>query len=220
MIIEETKISILEKILTEPKPIKVKQPKRRIKLIVGLGNPGKKYEKTYHNTGFIFIDEIAKKLGIEVKKKQCKSLVGEGFVEREEQTIDVKTGKIQNKIVREKIILAKPQTFMNLSGEAVSVLIKKFKISLDEILIILDDIDLEVGTYRYRENGSAGTHNGLRNIVSLLKSTDFKRIRIGIGRDEKIELMDYVLSKISTENYQKIMEAILRAIDHVYQLFF
>ena len=109
---------------------------------------------------------------------------------------------------------------MNLSGEAVFELIKKFKISLDEILIILDDIDLEVGTYRYRENGSAGTHNGLRNIVSLLKSTDFKRIRIGIGRDEKIELMDYVLSKISTENYQKIMDAILRAIDHVYQLFF
>ena len=220
MIIEKTEIKIFEKFSVLPKLIKEKNNNKKIRLIVGLGNPGKKYDQTYHNIGFLFLDRLSKQLGIEIKKKQCKSLVGEGFIEREEQIIDVKTGKIENKIIREKIILAKPQTFMNLSGEAVLALIKKYKISLDEILIVLDDVDLEIGTYRYRESGSAGTHNGLRNIVSLLKSTEFKRIRIGIGKNEKIDLISYVLSKISKENLEKIEEATQRAIDHLNQLFF
>ena len=107
---------------------------------------------------------------------------------------------------------------MNLSGEAVLSLIKKYKISLDEILIVLDDIDIDVGTYRYRENGSAGTHNGLRNIVLNLKSTDFKRLRIGIGKSEKMDLVDYVLSKISKENMEKIEQAIDRASEYIIDL--
>ena len=220
MIIEETKVNFFESIMLKPCAVKEKTPKKKIKLIVGLGNPDKKYFDTYHNIGFCFIDKLSSKLDIEVKKKECKSLTGEGFIEREEQQIDPKTGKIQTKIIKEKIILAKPQTYMNLSGEAVLELVKKYKFSLDEILIVLDDIDIEAGTYRYRENGSGGTHNGLRNIVQLLKSQEFKRIRIGIGKDERMDLADYVLSKISKENKEKINEAMERAIEYLKTLIY
>ena len=220
MIIEETKVNFFESIMLKPCAVKEKTPKKKIKLIVGLGNPDKKYFDTYHNIGFCFIDKLSSKLDIKVKKKECKSLTGEGFIEREEQQIDPKTGKIQTKIIKEKIILAKPQTYMNLSGEAVLELVKKYKFSLDEILIVLDDIDIEAGTYRYRENGSGGTHNGLRNIVQLLKSQDFKRIRIGIGKDERMDLADYVLSKISKENKEKIHEAMERAIEYLKTLIY
>lgn len=220
MIIEETKVNFFESIMLKPCAVKEKTPKKKIKLIVGLGNPDKKYFDTYHNIGFCFIDKLSSKLDIKVKKKECKSLTGEGFIEREEQQIDPKTGKIQTKIIKEKIILAKPQTYMNLSGEAVLELVKKYKFSLDEILIVLDDIDIEAGTYRYRENGSGGTHNGLRNIVQLLKSQDFKRIRIGIGKDERMDLADYVLSKISKENKEKINDAMERAIEHLKTLIY
>lgn len=220
MIIEETKVNFFESIMLKPCAVKEKTPKKKIKLIVGLGNPDKKYFDTYHNIGFCFIDKLSSKLDIKVKKKECKSLTGEGFIEREEQQIDPKTGKIQTKIIKEKIILAKPQTYMNLSGEAVLELVKKYKFSLDEILIVLDDIDIEAGTYRYRENGSGGTHNGLRNIVQLLKSQDFKRIRIGIGKDERMDLADYVLSKISKENKEKINEAMERAIEYLKMLIY
>ena len=220
MIIEETKVNFFESIMLKPCAVKEKTPKKKIKLIVGLGNPDKKYFDTYHNIGFCFIDKLSSKLDIKVKKKECKSLTGEGFIEREEQQIDPKTGKIQTKIIKEKIILAKPQTYMNLSGEAVLELVKKYKFSLDEILIVLDDIDIEAGTYRYRKNGSGGTHNGLRNIVQLLKSQDFKRIRIGIGKDERMDLADYVLSKISKENKEKINEAMERAIEYLKTLIY
>lgn len=220
MIIEETKVNFFESIMLKPCAVKEKTPKKKIKLIVGLGNPDKKYFDTYHNIGFCFIDKLSSKLDIKVKKKECKSLTGEGFIKREEQQIDPKTGKIQTKIIKEKIILAKPQTYMNLSGEAVLELVKKYKFSLDEILIVLDDIDIEAGTYRYRENGSGGTHNGLRNIVQLLKSQDFKRIRIGIGKDERMDLADYVLSKVSKENKEKINDAMERAIEHLKTLIY
>ena len=220
MIIEETKVNFFESIMLKPCAVKEKTPKKKIKLIVGLGNPDKKYFDTYHNIGFCFIDKLSSKLDIKVKKKECKSLTGEGFIKREEQQIDPKTGKIQTKIIKEKIILAKPQTYMNLSGEAVLELVKKYKFSLDEILIVLDDIDIEAGTYRYRENGSGGTHNGLRNIVQLLKSQDFKRIRIGIGKDERMDLADYVLSKFSKENKEKINDAMERAIEHLKTLIY
>lgn len=220
MIIEETKVNFFESVMLKPCAVKEKTPKKKIKLIVGLGNPDKKYFDTYHNIGFCFIDKLSSKLDIKVKKKECKSLTGEGFIEKEEQQIDPKTGKIQTKITKEKIILAKPQTYMNLSGEAVLELVKKYKFSLDEILIVLDDIDIEAGTYRYRENGSGGTHNGLRNIVQLLKSQEFKRIRIGIGKDERMDLADYVLSKISKENKEKINEAMERAIEYLKTLIY
>ena len=220
MIIEETKVNFFESIMLKPCAVKEKTPKKKIKLIVGLGNPDKKYFDTYHNIGFCFIDKLSSKLDIKVKKKECKSLTGEGFIEREEQQIDPKTGKIQTNMRKKKIILSKPQTYMNLSGESVLELVKKYKFSLDEILIVLDDIDIEAGTYRYRENGSGGTHNGLRNIVQLLKSQDFKRIRIGIGKDERMDLADYVLSKVSKENKEKINDAMERAIEHLKTLIY
>ena len=218
MIIEETKINILEQVFTKINPIKNKNEKKQIKLIVGLGNPEKKYDNTYHNMGFIFVDYLAKKFNINIKKKECKSITGELFIEDEKTTIDQKTGKLKTNKNIKKIIIAKPQTYMNLSGEAVISLIKKYKFSLEEILIVLDDIDIDLGTYRYRENGSAGTHNGLRSIVNVLKSTNFKRLRIGIGKDKNLELADYVLSKISKENMEKIEQAINRASEYIIDL--
>ena len=213
MIMEQTKKSFLNEILTKENPIKKQENNKKIKLIVGLGNPDKKYFDTYHNVGFCFIDKLSSKLDVKIKKKECKSLTGEAFIEKEETEINIKTGKIETKLVKEKIILAKPQTYMNLSGEAVMELTKKYKIKPEEVLVVLDDIDLDLGTYRFRENGSGGTHNGLRNIVQLMKTTNIKRIRIGIGRDEKLDLADYVLSKISKQNKEKINDAMDRAID-------
>lgn len=215
MIAEQTKTSFFQEIMTKSEKINKKTQKNRVKLIIGLGNPEKKYFQTYHNIGFIFVDKMAEMLDIKINKKECKSLTGQGFIEREETTVNSKTGKIENKIIKEKIILAKPQTYMNLSGQAALELVKKYKLSLDEILIVLDDIDLEAGTYRYRESGSGGTHNGLRNVVELLKSQNFKRVRIGIGKDERMELADYVLSKISQSNMEKIQEAMQRAVQQV-----
>lgn len=169
-----------------------------MKLIIGLGNPEQKYDGTYHNTGFHFIDKLAEKLDIEFKKQTCKSLISE-------EKIDFGRGI-------EKVILAKPLTYMNLSGEAVVALKNKYKIDIKDIYVISDDIDLLAGKYRYRENGSAGTHNGLRNIIQLLGDENFKRIRIGIGKDENMDLADYVLSKISKENADKIDKTIDEAI--------
>lgn len=176
-----------------------------MKLIIGLGNPEKKYDETYHNIGFHFIDKLAEKLGVKVNKEKCKSLIGEE---------KINLGK-----EREKIILAKPLTYMNLSGEAVVSLKNKYKIENKDIYIILDDIDLPIGKFRYRENGSAGTHNGLKNIIQLLGKDDFKRIRIGVGRDEKMDLADYVLSKITFDNKTKIDKCVDEAIDFICNLF-
>lgn len=146
-------------------------------LIVGLGNYGIEYNGTNHNSGFAVVDRLADELGFEITKKRCKSLIFEGIV------------------LGEKIVVAKPQTYMNLSGEAVLELANSYK--PDKILIVYDDIDLPFGTLRYRANGSAGTHNGMRNIVKLLGTTEIPRLRIGIKPQEKIfNLADYVLGKV------------------------
>lgn len=211
--ITEVKKSLLNELMTKTLPQKNKEDKKKIKLIVGLGNPDKKYFDTYHNIGFCFIDKLSVKLDIKVKKKECKSITGEGFIERVETVINPSSKEISTKVLKDKIILAKPQTYMNLSGEAVNELMKKYKISEREILIISDDIDLPVGNYRFREAGSAGTHNGLRNIIQIIKTSDFKRIRIGIDKDDKIDLADYVLLKVSKENREKINKTMDDAID-------
>lgn len=143
-------------------------------IIFGLGNPGKEYEKTYHNMGFIAIDNLSKELNIPFSKKGLKSVYGEG------------------KFEGEKVILVKPQTYMNNSGESVVMFKNKFKDA--RILVLVDDIDLPRGTVRFRERGSAGTHNGLRSIVSYI-GQDFERIKLGIGRDAG-DLANFVLSKI------------------------
>ena len=159
-----------------------------MKLIVGLGNPDGMYSKTYHNIGFIAIDKLVKKCGIEFNKKKCKSHIA-------------KLGDI---------IFAKPLTYMNLSGDAVAELKKYYKVALNDILIILDDIDLPKGKIRYREAGSAGTHNGLRDIIKKVGETP--RMRIGIGKPEQMDLKDYVLSNIDAMSKPIIDQAIDEAI--------
>ena len=170
-------------------------------LIVGLGNPGAKYEKTYHNIGFLVLDKIAQELGEKFGKKAGNALVCE------------------TKIDGQKVIFAKPQTYMNLSGESVLQLKNKFKIENENMLIILDDIDLPKGDTRFRTSGSAGTHNGLRNIVSLLGDNNVPRFRIGIGKDERMDLADYVLSSIKKEDEQIFDDAIEKAKNFVLKEF-
>ena len=160
-----------------------------MKLIVGLGNPDKKYEKTYHNIGFMAVEKIAKQYHTQFSKKMCNSIIAETYFEKE------------------KVILAKPMTYMNLSGTAVYEFVKKFKLAPKDVFVVVDDIDLEKGKYRFRENGSAGSHNGMKDIVSKI-GTEFPRLRIGIGRDENLDLATYVLSRIDNESLQKINVAI------------
>lgn len=154
-----------------------------MKLVVGLGNPDEKYKNTYHNLGFMTVDMTAEKLGFSFNKQKCKAIIAEG------------------KIGGEKVILAKPLTYMNLSGESVRELLSFYKIDLKDLLVIYDDFDLNKGVLRIRENGSAGTHNGMRNIISLCGS-EFPRIRIGFKPEQecKIPLINLVLSGINEKD--------------------
>lgn len=153
-----------------------------MKLIVGLGNPDRNYDRTYHNIGFRAIDKFAEKIDAHFTKRMCDGIVGEA------------------RVGGDKIILLKPLTYMNLSGISIRQIKQKFKIDDEDIYVFVDDIDLPLGKIRYRENGSAGTHKGLKSIVNELDSTNFKRIKIGIGRDEKFaDLADFVLSTIPDE---------------------
>ena len=158
-------------------------------IIVGLGNPGVKYEKTHHNAGFIAVDYIADKMGVKFNKKGCQAEYGFTSVNGEQ------------------IVLAKPQTYMNLSGEAVKGLIKYFKEEPQNTTIIYDDIELPLGTIRVRKNGSGGTHNGMKNIIQEVATQDIPRIRIGLGVDKSMDLADYVLSNISKADMEIVMKA-------------
>lgn len=166
-------------------------------LIVGLGNPGKKYELTRHNIGFEAVDLIANSLSIPVNKTKFKALIGEG------------------RIGSEKVVLAKPQTFMNLSGEAVVAMMAFYQIPPENLIVIYDDIDTVPGKIRIRKKGSAGTHNGMRNIIALLKRDDFPRVRIGIGKQVHGDLADFVLSRFSKDEIPMMGEAIEKARDSV-----
>ncbi len=157
-------------------------------VIFGLGNPEKKYENTYHNTGFNAVDFFAKKNDFEFTKEKYNGKVATGVFKGE------------------KVMLVKPQTYMNLSGECVRQLVNALKLPLENILVVYDDIDLPVGTLRLRKSGSAGTHNGMRNIVEQLSSTQFSRLRLGIGKSENVPLVNYVLSKYSEENKKILIE--------------
>ena len=168
-----------------------------MRIIVGLGNPGDKYAHTRHNVGFDVVGILAEKENIPVKKIKCHALVGEGVIDGE------------------KVVLALPQTYMNLSGQAVVDLMNWYKVSPEDVLIIVDDIDLPMGQVRIRPHGGAGTHNGLRNIVYLTGSDSFPRIRVGVGqKPEGWDLADWVLSKYQTEEDRKVMfDAYLYAAD-------
>lgn len=168
-----------------------------MKLIVGLGNPDKEYLNTFHNLGFMSVDALAKKLNVEFTKKQCRA--------------DIATfGVGQN-----KVILAKPLTYMNLSGESVRELISFYKIDLNNLLVIYDDFDLVKGAIRYREKGSSGTHNGMRNIIKELGSGDFSRIRVGFKplEENKIPLLNLVLSGIKQEDKEIFEKSVSLASD-------
>ncbi len=160
-------------------------------IIVGLGNPGKQYEATRHNVGFIAIDEIAKRLSIRMDRLKFKAVVGEG------------------RIGAEKIVLAKPQTFMNLSGQSVVELMNYYKVPPENLIVIYDDIDIEVGQIRIRHKGSAGTHNGMKNIIYLLGFDDFPRIRIGVSKPRpQQDLASFVLSKFDKSEIEPMIQSI------------
>ena len=163
-------------------------------LIVGLGNPEKQYEKTFHNLGFIAVGDAAEQLGVKFKKKECEASVAEAYVGGE------------------KIILARPLTYMNNSGRAVKQLMSKYKIAEENLLVIYDDYDLPKGKVRIRASGSAGTHNGMRSIIGETGCTNFPRIRIGI-RDEEVNIpiINYVLSEIRKEDYELFSSACQKA---------
>lgn len=165
-----------------------------MKIIVGLGNPGEKYANTYHNMGYMAVTKLSEKLGKKIDKKDCSSLV----------TVFSRNN--------EKIILALPETYMNLSGEAVNALLKKYDGTTDDLIVVYDDIDLKAGNLRLRKAGSSGTHNGMRNIIKMINKSDFKRIRIGIGdKPEYMDMADYVLSSPVKEKKELIDDAIERA---------
>ena len=170
-----------------------------MKLIVGLGNPGRGYAHNRHNIGFICINHFAKTQGIEFDSKKGRARIGTG------------------EVAGDKVVLAKPQTHMNLSGQSVSLLIRKFDISLDNLLVIHDDLDLPLGKIRIRFNGSSGGHKGVDSIVSQLGSQEFTRIRVGIGRPtmtaaeiSEADIIAYVLGDFTPDQKETIAEVIPR----------
>ena len=165
-------------------------------LIVGLGNPGKEYDGTRHNIGFAAVDYIADKYNIELNRIKFKGVFGEGFIE----------GK--------KVILLKPTTYMNLSGESIREVINFYKISNEEVIVIYDDISLEVGRLRIREKGSHGGHNGIKSIIAKLGTDVFPRIKVGVGAP-KGNLVSHVLGKFSEDEIEVLRETIKASSDAV-----
>lgn len=176
-----------------------------MKLIVGLGNPGNEYENTRHNIGFQTIDKYANKLGISITKSKFNGLYAETLIEGE------------------KVILLKPQSFINLSGEVIRKFVDFYKISINDILIINDDLDLVVGTYKIKKKGSSGGHNGLKNIELHLSTQEYKRIKIGISNNKNMDTKDYVLGKLSKEENKKLDEVkniVLNILDDYFKVSF
>ena len=162
-------------------------------LIVGLGNPGKKYENTYHNMGYKTVSALADLLGVSIDKKECSALTASAYV----------GGK--------RVVLALPTTYMNLSGEAVALLMGRYKMEKEEVVIVYDDIDIPSGTVRARLSGSAGSHNGMKDIVKRI-GTEFKRVRMGVGRPpENIPLIDFVLMNELSSDKERLAKARQRA---------
>lgn len=170
-------------------------------LIVGLGNPGEEYKYTRHNSGYRVVDLLAQKLNIDINKEKFKGMFGEGTY----------NGK--------KVMILKPITYMNLSGESVVEAVNFYKLPLEDVIVVYDDIDIEIGKIRIRPEGSSGTHNGMRNITDLLGSHDFPRIRVGIGKaPQGMDLANFVLSKFSIEEKSDIEKAIDMASEAVLEV--
>lgn len=167
-------------------------------LIVGLGNPDEEYKKTRHNMGFNTIDKISKEFDISVNKKKFDGLYGEGIIDSK------------------KVILLKPQTYMNLSGKSIIQFINFYKIDLEDICIIYDDIDVDIGKIKVRRKGSAGSHNGMKSVIEELKTEEFARIRVGIGKPEyKDDMINYVLGSIPEDEVKFLDEGTNKAKDAI-----
>ena len=162
-----------------------------MKLIIGLGNPGREYEKTRHNIGFEVIDALGDKWGIAINQAKHKGLYGVGYV----------NGK--------KVILLKPMTYMNLSGESIAAVMNYFKVDIENIVVLSDDLDLAVGKIRLRQKGSAGGHNGIKSTISHLGTQEFNRIRIGIGRPQNgMSVINHVLGRFSDMEWAEMQQVI------------
>jgi len=165
-------------------------------VIAGLGNPGPKYSNTKHNIGFLTVDLLAERHGIKIGKIKHKALVGEGMI----------SGK--------KVMLVKPQTYMNESGQSVRSVVEYYDVPPEDLFVVYDDVDLPLGSLRIRKKGSAGSHNGMKSIIYLLEDDGFPRFRIGIGADRgEIPLSSYVLSGFAEENIDEIRAAVIRCAD-------
>lgn len=168
-------------------------------IIAGLGNPTSQYEGTRHNIGFDVMDALAEKYNISISEKKHKALCGKGVIEGE------------------KVLLVKPQTYMNLSGESIAEILNYYKVDAEEdFLVVFDDISLAPGNIRIRKKGSAGGHNGIKNIIAMTGTQNFKRIKVGVGEKPKgWDLADYVLGRFSDEDRKKVNDAIEDAIGAV-----
>lgn len=165
-------------------------------IIVGLGNPEEKYLKTFHNMGYLAAGDVADKLGVKFKKKECESYVAEANINGE------------------KVIIARPVTYMNASGRAVKQLLAKYKTDSSHLVVIYDDYDIPKASVRIRPSGSAGTHNGMRSVIAEIGTQNFARIRIGIRDPEvNIPIINYVLSEVRKDDYELFISACGRAAD-------
>ncbi len=168
-------------------------------IIAGLGNPGSKYEHTRHNVGFDALDVLAAKHGISMNEKKYKGILGSGYIEGQ------------------KVLLVKPQTFMNLSGDCLQQVLAFYKVDPeDELIVLSDDISLEPGRIRIRKKGSAGGHNGLKDIIAKCGTSDFKRIKIGVGeKPEGWDLADHVLGHFSKEDWEEVQDSFRQTVEAI-----
>lgn len=169
-----------------------------MKIIVGLGNPGTKYENTRHNAGFMVMDRLAKKCNESIWKEKFSAEY------------------IKTRIDGEDVILLKPTTFMNNSGLALRQCMDFFKVSSEDVLVIYDDVDLPVGKLRLRQKGSAGGHNGIKSVIQCIFTSEFDRIRVGVGKDPKIDMINWVLSKFRDEEKEELDKALDSACQAAY----
>ncbi|WP_068621715.1 aminoacyl-tRNA hydrolase [Paenibacillus tuaregi] len=169
-----------------------------MKWIVGLGNPGSNYEKTRHNIGFMALDALASRHGISIKTSKCKALIGEGNIQGT------------------KVALIKPMTYMNLSGESVRAFMDYYKAPLEDLIVVYDDLDTEIGRNRLRYQGSAGGHNGIKSIIQHTGTQVFNRIRMGISRPQPgFPIVDYVLSPFPKKEAELLKQSIEEAADAI-----
>ena len=166
-------------------------------IIAGLGNPGREYEKTRHNMGFMAVDRLAEKCGISVKRLKHRALIGEG------------------RIGGQRALLVKPQVYMNNSGQSLGEIVRYYGVPLDHVIVIYDDMDLPTGAVRIRKKGGPGTHNGMKSVTAHLQGTDFPRIRIGIGHVGSDGWKDFVLDEVSQDDAALLADAVDRAADSV-----